>query len=41
MPKDILSGERKEIHSYDREMKLIQSKKDIEEPNVVLRVKKV
>ena len=40
MPKDILSGERKEIQ-YDREMKLIQSKKDIEEPNVVLRVKKV
>lgn len=41
MPKDILSGERTEIHSHDRELKLIQSKKDLEEPEVVLRVQNI
>lgn len=41
MPKDILSGERTEIHSHDRELKLIQSKKELEEPKVVLRVQNI
>lgn len=40
LPDDVKLGKRK-VTSYERELKLIQSKKDIEEPNVILKAKKI
>lgn len=40
MPEDVKSGQRK-VTSHERELKLIQSKSDIENPKVVLKAKQI